>query len=437
MVGFSVLKYAKKKRKFVKYSETKQLRMAVISLLLAGVTLATSTFCWFTTKISVGKTNDNKGIVFETDNGLRMNDVEKSLEHLLDNAFLIPASSVDGRNIYFPADGTDFSTTTEAMTFRNANSGDKNFYYLQYDFYLTAEEDDTSIYIKNGNDTSDNRPFTDICFHSEVNKPASERTKSRAIRAAIYYDGIKDNKPIVFNTQNRSVTTDAVDTIDRTDGSFMATSVQTSVSFKDYMYGKKILATLDRGETRRFSLIIWIEGTDENCTSDLIGETIDMKIDFTTSWDFTDDIIFQDNTQNNSIKTLLNDNPGYTLVLDYSNTEKNIDSHYFTMYKYKENGVHNNKWIAKIPRNAVNDIEFRIVDENNEPVTSGGITYRWKVNEFNRSTLNRYSSTKYIADGYKAISGANTPYGHWYDGEIEEGGEGRDDGDNGVNDDDW
>lgn len=429
-------------------TSARRMAKSVVSLVFATVVLATSTYCWFAVKSADAKTDhDGAGISLKTAKGLRVNDVSESLEKICDDSYLLPASSVDGRNLYFPTDGTDFSSQTDSMTFRSANTGDKNYSYLQYDFSMTAEENDTNIYIKtkdrDGTDTSY------IYFHDEKGLPASQRVKSKAIRAAIYYEGMEDNKPIVFNGTNQSVSTDAVETIDRTDGGCLSRATQLSVPFKDYMYGKRILATLDKGETRTFSLIIWIEGTIDECTNiddnqtndideSLVHKQIDMAIDFTTSWDQPAVITFEDENAECGIQQLLQDNPRYSLVLNYSNSAKKISDYQFTMYR---NG--DNKWQVSIPDNAVNDIEFRIINTstgNTVTSTVGGATqtYVWKYNKYGNSTLNRMTSTTYIAEGYKTKDGSLQGYGHWYDGEIENGGYGRDDDDNpGINDDDW
>lgn len=411
----------------------KNLTKSVVSLILATIVLISATVCWFETRTSTAKTNE--GIQLNADNGLRINDVEHSFESIADKSWLLPASSVDGRNIFFPADGTDFATETEKMTFRSANVGDKNYSYIHYDFYLTAEEDATNIYINTKEENG--TPKSYLYFTDEADLKPSARVKSNTLRAAIYYEGIPDNQPIVLNSQNRTVSTDAVEAIDRTDGSFLSTSSQISYPFKDYSYGKKMVATMNRGETRKFSLLVWIEGTTEECTDDLMGESISLSIDFTTSWDYVSTIIFDDsgekrpNNQPYGISALMEAHPEYTLILNYTNEALGVTGHNFTMYKYKENGVHNGKWSAKIPDSAVSDLEFRIVDttDNNSVVVLNGREYRWSLNEFGRSTKNRGTSERYIVEGIKSFGGTNElGYGHWYDGDIEDGGNGRDEG---------
>ena len=105
----------------------RRLAISVVSLTIAIVAFTTATFSWFT----AGHAELNV-LNFELDcgKGLRVNDTGTStLQFSQVDKNLIPASSVDGRNLYFPADGSDFSSTTSQMTFRSANVGDKNSNY--------------------------------------------------------------------------------------------------------------------------------------------------------------------------------------------------------------------------------------------------------------------------------------------------------------------
>ena len=251
---------------------------------------------------------------------------------------------------------------------------------------------------------------------------------SHALRAAIYYEGIDDNTPIVFNTQKTVKTTAAVSQVDNNDGSFLGTATQTSVPFSDYSYGKRQLATMDKGEKRRFSLIIWLEGTTSECNDTLIGKKLDMNIRLTTSWENTEKILFEDNTVNKAIKNILDNNPGYALALFYDNEKHNIVDYRFNLYKDSSYTESDPVWYCNIPGNAVADLTFRIINLNasdlTAPVTVGGNVFEWDRSES--------KSTKYIADTVGPIS-----YGHWYDGAIEDMGGGHDIDDGDINDDDW
>lgn len=391
----------------------KKLLLSIVSLIFAAVILATSTFCWYMITKARGDSGDIK---LEAGKGLRVNDVDTNFQDIADNSYLIPASSVDGRNLYFPADGTDFSKKTEEMTFRSANVGDMNKNYVQINFNLSAEADNTSIYIDEEN--------TNISI-------AGSQNAKNAIRSAVYYEGIENNKPIVFSTLNKSQRVNAVDEVDRVTGKFIDSAYQTAVPFKEYKYGKKQIASLNQGETRRFSLLIWLEGTDSSCTNELIRlKQLTVQFALKTSWDELATIEFVDKTQGHQVEGLFTINSAYKLVLNYNDAERKVVNDKFTMYK--ETSTDNTApptWKCSIPDIATKDLTFMIVDSAHEDT----VITSWTKNQSGTSTLNRMTATKYIADSL-VTTGNKDSRGHWYDGEIEEGGIGSDDE---TVDDDW
>lgn len=400
----------------------KKLLLSIVSLIFAAVILATSTFCWYMIAKSDGYAND---IVLDAGKGLRVNDVGENPKDIVDKSYLIPASSVDGRNLFFPADGTDFSDNTAEMTFRSANVGDMNKNYVQINFELSAEADNTSIYL---DDT------TQLKIQGSDNDN-NLKTAEKALRAAVYYEGIKDNKPIVFSTQNKSQRVSAVDEVDRITGKFIDSAYQTAVPFKEYFYGKKQIASLNQGETRRFSLLIWLEGTDSSCTSALISlKQISLNLVFTTSWDHLATIEFVDMTTGSGqtsggVYALFNDYPQYKMVLNYNDDERRVVNNKFTMYR--DTTASHATWKCSIPDIATKDLTFMIVDSSDHDA----VKYKWSKNRSGTSTLNRMTATVYYADTVDSDAGtSNDSRGHWYDGEIEEGGIGSDDE---TVDDDW
>jgi hypothetical protein len=200
---------------------------------------------------------------------------------------------------------------------------------------------------------------------------------------------------------------------------------------------------LNQGETRPFSLIIWIEGTDSNCTSDAVMlKQLVLNLKFTTSWDNTVDIIFEDTSYNSvsaynnnhssgtnmdySVKALLDKHPEYSLVLNYNNTSHKIDNMKFTMQKVSAD-ENNKQWKCSIPDNAYSDLTFMILDgaNNNAKVCE------WTKTPNGGSTLNRGTATTYFVDSLDDLDSR----GHWHDGDIDDHGEGHDSGI--VDDDDW
>lgn len=92
---------------------------------------------------------DNGGMVYRKDTAsinsqvfslessaaLRVNDGQEDLSnHLVVKDFkLEEASSVDGRNMFFPSEG-NFKDSTSAMKFREGTAGDRNKTYVYKDF---------------------------------------------------------------------------------------------------------------------------------------------------------------------------------------------------------------------------------------------------------------------------------------------------------------
>lgn len=407
----------------------KQLSLSIVSLILALLILISATYCWYALAKGIG-TADHFNLT--VGNGLRVNDLGDTSQKFKDDSVLLPASSVDGRNLFFPTDGTDFSTETSKMTFRSANAGDRNYDYVQLDFNLTAEANYTSIYL----DKSTSLKIEVPDDATEDYKAAAAKAE-KALRTAIYYEGM--DKPVVFTSQMNPSSVDAVKDIDRTTGRFLESGKQVAVPFKDYSYGKNQLAMLNQGETRPFSLIIWIEGTDSNCTSSAVMlKQLVLNLKFTTSWDNTVDIHFEDTTPLEAfanlpegytagrvLSNILYQHPEYTLVLNYNNDSHKIYNMQFTMQKESANDY--TKWKCSIPDNAYNDLTFQILDGAN----GNSVVYQWTQNKNGGSTLNRGTATTYYAE---TLNGTDSR-GHWHDGDIEEHGEGHDSGI--IDDDDW
>lgn len=413
--------YAVKETFVTRIMKNKQLSLSVISLILAAMVLVSATYCWYA--LANGQATGNN-VKLTVGNGLRVNDLGDTSQKFKDDSFLLPASSVDGRNLFFPTDGTDFSSETPKMSFRSANAGDRNYDYVQLDFNLTAEANYTSIYLDKTTSLKIEVPdglSGDALSAYEAQAAQAEK----AIRAAIYYD--KMDKPVVFTSQMNPVSVDAVKDIDRTTGRFLESGTQVAVPFKDYFYGKKQLAMLNQGETRPFSLLIWLEGTDQNCTGAAVMlKQLVLNLTFTTSWDNTSEIIFEDSTTNKDVRQLLKEHPAYSLVLDYNDSDHKIDHMKFTMQKV--NATEDNyQWKCNIPGNAYNDLTFQIVDGAN----SNAVVYEWSKSTAGVSTKNRGTATTYFVDSVNATDSR----GHWFDGDIEGHGEGHDSGI--VDDDDW
>ena len=300
-----------KKRKRATYL---QFFFSVISLFIVMAVFITSSTAWFT--ITTTQLNANT-FSLECGKGLRVNDSGTSDFSYADiNRTITPASSVDGRNLFFPTDGTDFSKKTSEMTFRSSTVGDKNVNYIQIDFTLTAQSNNTALYI--------NDAVTEMYLMWGENDSQSSKTLAAPLRMAIWSSTASDgypNKPIVFNPTSQTYSTTAVEAVNSANGAVQSLSGQVSHTFSDYAYGGEPVATLSKGVETKFSVIIWLEGTDPKCTFDKVnGKNIFLNLAFTTSWDKTKAIRFKDVTGTNEsagwVKDLI-DNDNYSLTLHY------------------------------------------------------------------------------------------------------------------------
>jgi len=235
----------------------RNLRLSVVSLLLAVLVLVVSCSCWY----SLSSTTDSGRMSVNAGNGLVLNGgVGQSTMLISDKVKLLPASTVDGYNLYFPSDGY-FSKDTEEIVFRRANAGDKNKTFLQVDFTLASEMDSADVFLGEG---------------SQITVTGS---KSQAVRLAVI-TGLAEN-PVILNPTSGERTVSAVSDISRFTGAYSASKLQNSYPVANYR--TQPLISLKKGETSNISLIIWVEGTDTNCVNDISGEKINIKLELTTN----------------------------------------------------------------------------------------------------------------------------------------------------------
>ena len=335
---------------------------ATISLTLVIAMMTTMSFSWFTIKRSTLTAGTPDLFKLDCGKGLRVNDSGSSeLSFQQTNNYLIPASSVDGRNLYFPTDGSDFSNTTEYMTFRASNAGDKNKNYIQIDFTLTAQQNHTALYIDDAKTSIKVKP-------TNTNEDYSQ-SQAASLRSALWCsteEGGVPNTPIVFNPTDNTVFTAAVADVDRSSGAYISSGRQVAHSFSEYSFGGTPVATLSKNVVTHFSYIIWLEGTDPKCTDRIISKDIEIKLAFTTSWDRTQTIRFKDSTSGNAIKTKLTSDH-YTLTLRYKDTNGDNSTTDFMMYPLYSSDIDpdNKTWTCNIPGDMRNEITFILRPSSN------------------------------------------------------------------------
>ncbi len=396
-------------------SDRSKLLKSVVSLVLASVILVTCTVCWYVLRTSELQANN---FSLEAGKGLRVNDTGTSEFNSAENSYkLIPASSVDGRNLFFPTDGTDFSNVTKEMTFRSANVGDKNVNYIQIDFDVTAQADLTSIYID-----PDKTSLEVYNKHDDPDADEASAQQAAPLRMAVWASA-PDNDgnprpPVVFNSQAKTVNTAAVSEVDRGSGAYISNAPQVAHQFSEYAIGGTPITTLSAGKKTYFSVIIWLEGCDPKCTLDYISKIqkydIKLKLAFKTSWDNTEVVRFKDGTDGNWIRSKITS--GYTLTVRYEHpdTHDKVD---FKTYQYR-NTI--DEWTASVPSDMKNKVYFILSppanDENGKTYTfcrSDGLDGITAGNDNTNRGVNRQYVATY--NSTTADTGTNNTVcqGHW------------------------
>ena len=384
--------------KWINYrrSDRSKLLKSVVSLVLASVILATCTVCWYVLGTAQGSADN---FTLNAGKGLRVNDTGTSQFSSAENDFkLLPASSVDGRNLYFPTDGTDFSDVTKEMTFRSANAGDKNVNFIQIDFDVTAQTNLTSIYI--------NPEKTFLKVYDKANDPNAANASAQQaapLRMAIWSSAPDKNgnpmTPVVFNSRDKTVTIPAVSDVDRGSGTYLGSTPQVAHRFSDYAVGGTPITTLSAGKKTYFSVIIWLEGNDPKCKAESISKSdIKLGLAFKTSWDNTEVIRIKDATGSYAQVQSPTGNPSSQNYYELSDTR---------YYKSKDTSVvgtktyytHTAGWIESLIKNQKYNLTARFTDATgvyNTVLNPTGNPSTQNYYEYNNGTYSQSSDTTVV-----------------------------------------
>ena len=188
----------RKKKSTTKYKSSGFL-IPAIAILETIVLIAVSSFAWY--YYSTEKTLTSAMVTVKTDSGLEIDfkDAQKTdrinVWRYLDNSSFAfePASSVDGRQIFFPTSGSFGSTDTNDMLFREGTGNDVNSKYVSIDFKLTnTSTSDMEVYL------SGRSKFT-------LKKGTGEDEVGKALRLALYTnDGASGSVGSNFNSLHGS-----------------------------------------------------------------------------------------------------------------------------------------------------------------------------------------------------------------------------------------
>lgn len=364
----------------------KDIAYSYISLFLVVMVLVGTTVSWFTIKDNA---NINSNIMnFNSGTGLRVNDGEDITNHIkVDNFKIDEASSVDGRNLFFPNKNVDGDNNlTYSLQYRDATVGDKNQRFLYKDFTVSADSKETDVYVKSytikvGKETFNGS--TQILFEDKDKplKPTGIVTHDTCpIRIAFITDS--QDKPTVFDptalVDRYAKTYPAISSTSLDTGSVINTENSTSISFSDYYYavGKPIF-TLEGTTPKKVTMVAWLEGTGDNCDK-YAGKKLSIDIELESNFKDMETITFVDDTVGDnvtSVKHWINENKDCIVTMTYKDITT-TDSPYRTVIM-QENGNDdkgNPTWVAPIPEKVVTDITFNRYSLNDEMIYNAWYT---------------------------------------------------------------
>ena len=386
----------------------KKLAISYVSLFLIIILAVSSSFAWFWQRQAA--TLHSEELEFQSASSLRINK-DKAVNNIIhiDDAVLDEASSVDGRNIYFPVDKS-FTSITGEMYFREANAGDRILgdetgslyennpdmkgHYIYKDFVLKGTSGNTPVYIKsyrieisNGTSGNVNTEVNGVYEDQlEINYNASGVPQSQnlppddcPIRLAFISDSAKT--PIVVDPSAQVIdyaeNTDAVTLVD---DNGVPTTERTNVdSFGSYYYGKHPLFIIPGGQNLPVTLVVWLEGTMGN--SDMyIGKKISIDIDIESNFAEMETIKFidgsePDNTGGQS-HWIANDNP--IIACSYEDPfSEETPKRWKTVIMTKSPTFSTDyTWTCDIPKKAIDHISFyRLSKAGDKPGNPHGTIY--------------------------------------------------------------
>ena len=364
----------------------KKISTSYISIFLILLLLLSTTLAWFTINDTAFINSDT--FTMESVSGLRVNDGEDLKNEIkIENLVLSEASSVDGRNMFFPTTGT-FKSNTSEMTFREGNAGDKNVNYCYKDFVLKGDSSVTYVYIKSYSVTVDrvvngetvHEVFdgsTKITYDSHGVPIDQERHAECPVRMSFIDDSA--NEPIVLDPSaliNSYVNKyNAIDSID--ENGKATTKESNAESFSDYYFGTgQPIFTLVGQKPLNVAMVVWLEGTSDACDQ-YVGQNISVDIELESNWSEMEYVYFVDDTIPDSGKVndphkWINKDKDCFVVMTYTdisaeNARKSV------VMKQSYNNQY--EWYAPIPKNIITDISFYRYNLNKEEIYNAWHTF--------------------------------------------------------------
>lgn len=345
----------------------KKLAISYVSLFLVFTLVLVTTVAWFTVKDTASI--NSQAFSLESSAALRVNDGQEDLSnHLVVKGFkLEEASSVDGRNMFFPSEG-NFKDSTSAMKFREGTAGDRNKTYVYKDFKLNADSDMTNVYIKGYNITITSADGTVLgkfdgsteIIRNDKGVPVDQKVYDPCpLRLAFITDSSKT--PTVIDPSalidEHAKNYNAVSSTN-TDG-YPATKLSSCKTFSDfYFYSGESLFTLLGQKPLDVTLVAWFEGAyeDQSVYDKYAGASVTIDVELESNYNDMEAITFIDKTRGDDgnekpwIKT-----DDCIVTMQYKDTDATQKT--VVMKDLGEvNGY--NTWTAALPKDVTTDISF-------------------------------------------------------------------------------
>lgn len=345
----------------------KKLAISYVSLFLVFTLVLVTTVAWFTVKDTASI--NSQAFSLESSAALRVNDGQEDLSnHLVVKDFkLEEASSVDGRNMFFPSEG-NFKDSTSAMKFREGTVGDRNKTYVYKDFKLNADSDMTNVYIKGYNITitsADGTVLGKFDGSTEIIRdndgvPVDQKVYDPCpLRLAFITDSSKT--PTVIDPS--ALIDEHAKNYNAVSSTNMVGSPTTKLSscktFSDfYFYSGESLFTLLGQKPLDVTLVAWFEGAyeDQSVYDKYAGASVTIDVELESNYNDMEAITFIDKTKGDDGK----ENPWIKtndciVTMQYKDTDATQKT--VVMKDLGEvNGY--NTWTAALPKDVITDISF-------------------------------------------------------------------------------
>ena len=371
-------------------NNTKKVTTSYVALFLVLSIFAVSTFSWFTIRDTA--TIDSDPFSLESAAGMRVNKGEEIRNTItVKQAKLKEASSVDGRNMFFPVDrgygDEGQSIDTSEMKFREGTVGDKNNGYIYSDFTLTGQTGgQVEVYVKSYKVQVHNRNTNE----DEVYDGATHITVDSSNKPSTYL-AYQNPCPIriafIRNSAEASTVIDPTAIIDsyadecqavssvNSNGSATTTKAK-GRSFSDYYFGTGApLFTLDGLKSQNITMVAWLEATGENCDA-YEGQDVSITVELESNWKDMEYVTFvdktkgdADNDQNTELRWV--GNAGCFLVMTYY--DENFENpKSVVMSESKSDGKKPIEWIAYLPKDKITNISFMRYSKVKEKIKLDG-----------------------------------------------------------------